>query len=84
VSDDTRGNPERAARRDAIDRARRGLLGAVAAGLGAALLVAVLWVAARDAPSAGRDPNLTQPMLVPTANATAAATPAAATASASS
>jgi hypothetical protein len=84
VSNDTRGQNELAAGRDAIDRARRGLLGAIVAGLGAALLVAVLWLAARDAPSAGRDPNLTQPMSVPTAIATATAPPTTATASASS
>jgi hypothetical protein len=45
---------------------RRGFLGAVLATVIAALIVGLLWLAARDAPSAGRDPQLTPPLYLPT------------------
>ena len=41
----------------------------------ALLLIVVLWLLSRGAPSAGRDPNLNLPAMVPTAVATATATP---------
>lgn len=55
--------------------ARQGFLGLLGVSLAAMLLIGLLWLLARGAPSAGRDPNLALPALVPTAVATATATP---------
>ena len=51
----------------------RGLVGGVAVVIVSALVIAALWMVARDAPSAGRDPNQTPPAIV-TARPTATAT----------
>jgi hypothetical protein len=56
---------------------RRGFLGAVAVSIAAAAIVGLLWSAAREAPSAGRDPNLTPPMLLATRAPQPTSTPAA-------
>src|SRR5215203_2822203 len=45
---------------------RRELVDATLVGVGAALLVGILWLVSRGAPSATRDPFMTQPVLVPT------------------
>ncbi len=37
-------------------RTRRGFIGALLAAIGSALAIGMLWLFARDAPSAGRDP----------------------------
>lgn len=47
-------------------RTRRGFLGALLAALSSALVIALLWLLSRGAPSAGRDPNWTMPAPVPT------------------
>ena len=44
----------------------RGFTGAVIVGIVSLLLVGVLWGISRSAPSAGRDPNMTPLVLVPT------------------
>jgi hypothetical protein len=64
---------------DAAIRTRRGFLGALLTGVASVLLVALHWLVSRRAPSAGRDPNLTPPTLLPTrvpTPAPAAGTPA--------
>lgn len=48
------------------DVTRRGFLGAVIAAVISAAIIGVLWLVARDAPSAGTDPNFVEPALVPT------------------
>jgi hypothetical protein len=52
----------------------RGLTGSVVVIVCAAVLIGVLGLAARDAPSAGRDPQMTPLALVPTRVPTPAAT----------
>lgn len=55
---------------------RRGFLQSLLAAIGALLVVGMAWIVSRDAPSAGRDPEFTPPMLAPTrpaATATSAA-----------
>lgn len=49
-----------AAEREA--RTRRGFIGALVTAVLSALLIALLWLFARRAPSAGRDPDLTPPI----------------------
>ena len=53
-------------RDEATARTRRGLLGSLAVSLGAALIIVLLWLITRGAPSAGTDPNLTPPAYAPT------------------
>jgi hypothetical protein len=60
----------------AWDRMRHGFTAALLAGLASLLLIGGLWVVSREAPSAGRDPNMTPLVLVPTRTPTPAATPA--------
>lgn len=55
--------------------ARRGVLQSLLAAIGALLVVGLVWIVSRDAPSAGRDPEFTPPVLAPTRPA-ATATPA--------
>ena len=45
---------------------RRGFAGVVITGACALLLLGALWFVSRDAPSAGRDPNLEPFILLPT------------------
>ncbi|MDQ3225047.1 MAG: hypothetical protein M3Q50_00255 [Chloroflexota bacterium] len=54
---------------ESITRTRRELLGALAVSIVAALTIAVFWLISRNAPRAGRDPNLTPPAYVPTRTA---------------
>lgn len=54
---------------------RRGFVGAVIAAAASALVIVLLWLISRGAPSAGRDPSLTPEMPLPTRIPTAAATP---------
>jgi hypothetical protein len=58
---------------------RRDARAAVAVTVIAALLIGFLWLISRDAPSAGRDPNLTPLVPVATRVPTPAATPLAST-----
>ncbi len=54
---------------EANARTRRGFLSAVVVSLASALIVGLLWLIARRAPSAGRDPDLTPPAFAPTRSA---------------
>jgi len=63
-------------RSDAAASTRRGFLGAMLVSLGAALLIGLLWIVSRNAPSAGRDPAFTAPVLAPTRTPTPAVSPA--------
>lgn len=72
------GSPDPEDARMAMAHTRRGFVGAALASLVSALVVALLWLLARGAPSAGRDPNLTRPMRLPTRTPTPV-TPASAT-----
>ncbi|MBW3631520.1 MAG: hypothetical protein KY456_00690 [Chloroflexi bacterium] len=51
---------------DPRESTRREFLGAAVVAIGSALLVGILWLIARRAPSATRDPEMTPPALVPT------------------
>jgi len=55
-------------------RSKRDFIGAVVIGIVSMAVVVVLWLAARGAPSAGTDPNLVPPPVVP-ARSTATAVP---------
>ena len=55
-------------------RSKRGFIGAVVIGIVSMAIVVVLWLAARGAPSAGTDPTLVPPPVVP-ARSTATAVP---------
>jgi hypothetical protein len=46
---------------------RRGFLGAVVTATLSALVIGVLWLISRDAPSSGTDPAYEPPVVVPTA-----------------
>jgi hypothetical protein len=61
--------------RATLERAGQGITGAVIVGLVSLLVIGVLWGVSRNAPSAGRDPNMTPLVLVPTRTPTAVATP---------
>ncbi len=63
-------------RSDAATSTRRGFLGAALASLGAALLIGLLWMVSHNAPSAGRDPAYTPPVLAPTRAPTPPVSPA--------
>ena len=54
--DNLEGLIERA-RADRVERTRRGLVGAVLAAIGSALAIGLVWLIARSAPSAERDPE---------------------------
>jgi hypothetical protein len=47
------------------DTTRRGFLGAAATAIVSALVIGLLWLIARDAPSAGTDPVYVPPAEVP-------------------
>jgi hypothetical protein len=51
---------------DPRESTRREFLGASVVAIGSALLVGILWLVARRAPSATRDPHMTPQELVPT------------------
>ena len=55
-------------------RSKRGFIGMVVIGIVSVAVVVVLWLAAHGAPSAGVDPNLVPPPVVP-ARSTATAVP---------
>jgi hypothetical protein len=59
--------PETRDLHDAAARTRRGFIAAALAALASALLVGLLWLFSRHAPSAGRDPNMTPEAQVPPA-----------------
>jgi hypothetical protein len=46
---------------DSMARTRRGFIGAALAAIGSAFIIAILWLIARGAPSARRDPALASP-----------------------
>lgn len=48
---------------DRAARTRRGFLAALAVAVGSALLIGLLWLLSRGAPSAGRDPEWTPPAM---------------------
>jgi hypothetical protein len=48
--------PEQGANSGRLVRTRRNLIGAALTALGSALIVVILWLISRGAPSAGRDP----------------------------
>src|SRR3954469_20587692 len=50
----------------AAARTRRGFLGAFIASIASGLVIVLLWLVSRNAPSAGRDPHLTPFVVVPT------------------
>ena len=54
---------------------RRGLMQSLAAAIGAVVVVAVVWLVSRNAPSAGRDPEFTPPAMAPSRMAPAATPP---------
>ena len=54
---------------------RRGFIGAVIAAGVSALVIALLWLISRNAPSAGRDPSQTPQAPLPTRVPTLVATP---------
>lgn len=55
--------PQHGDRSARVARTRRGFVGALLTALGSALLLLLLWLVSRGAPSAGRDPEFTPPAL---------------------
>jgi hypothetical protein len=50
--------PDSDAQLDRVALTRRGFIGAALAAIGSAIVIALLWLIARNAPSAGSDPAL--------------------------